>query len=101
MSEKENPIMVSSGIDSEKKSATLNSSRSLSLSSQVSKPKAILETPVDEAAALEKASEEPEYPSGVKLAIITLSLCLAVFCMALVRPLHLPRVLVEVMRVHC
>ncbi|KAL8745298.1 MAG: hypothetical protein Q9190_002556 [Brigantiaea leucoxantha] len=40
-------------------------------------------TPVQEAAALDKMSEEPEYPSGMKLGIITASLCLSVFLMAL------------------
>lgn len=34
---------------------------------------------------LERFSAEPEYPSGIKLGIITASLCLSVFCMALVR----------------
>lgn len=40
-------------------------------------------TPVQEAEALDKLSDEPEYPSGAKLAIITLSLCLSVLLMAL------------------
>ncbi|KAL9006983.1 MAG: hypothetical protein Q9188_000271 [Gyalolechia gomerana] len=40
-------------------------------------------TPVQEAEALEKMSDEPEYPSGAKLAIITISLCLSVLLMAL------------------
>ena len=34
---------------------------------------------------LERYPDEPEYPGGVKLTIITLSLCISVFCMALVR----------------
>lgn len=29
--------------------------------------------------------DEPEYPSGIKLTIITAALCISVFCMALVR----------------
>lgn len=40
---------------------------------------------LEKAKSLEPASDEPEYPSGVKLTIITLSLCISVFCMALVR----------------
>ncbi|KAL8694157.1 MAG: hypothetical protein Q9218_001154 [Villophora microphyllina] len=51
--------------------------------SQPQTEKVIETTPVEEAEALEKLSEEPEYPSGAKLAIITLSLCLSVLCMAL------------------
>lgn len=34
---------------------------------------------------LEQYSDEPEYPTGLKLTIITFSLCISVFCMALVR----------------
>ena len=33
---------------------------------------------------LGRASDGPEYPSGIKLTIITASLCISVFCMALV-----------------
>ncbi|KAL2049759.1 hypothetical protein ABVK25_009982 [Lepraria finkii] len=44
---------------------------------------AIEKTPIEEAAALEKFSEEPEYPIGAKLGIIIASLCLSVFLMAL------------------
>ncbi|KAL8661820.1 MAG: hypothetical protein Q9202_005246 [Teloschistes flavicans] len=51
--------------------------------SQVQNEKVIEETPVEEAAALDKLSDEPEYPSGAKLAIITLALCLSVLLMAL------------------
>lgn len=40
-------------------------------------------TPVEEAKALEHFAEEPEYPSGIKLVIITTALCVSVFCMAL------------------
>lgn len=61
-----------------------------SIGSKTSHPQddQILEaTPVQEAAALEKPNDEPEYPGGVKLVIITIALCLSVFCMALV---HLP-----------
>lgn len=41
-------------------------------------------TPVEEAKALENFEMEQEYPSGIKLTIITTALCLSVFCMALV-----------------
>lgn len=41
-------------------------------------------TAVEEAAALEKFDEEPDYPTGAKLTIITVALCVSVFCMALV-----------------
>lgn len=44
-------------------------------------------TPLDKAEALDKLSDEPEYPSGAKLAIVIASLCLSVFLMALVSPL--------------
>lgn len=41
-------------------------------------------TPAVGVAPLEKPNDEPEYPGGVKLVIITTALCLSVFCMALV-----------------
>lgn len=41
-------------------------------------------TRVEEAEALENLRNEPEYPGGIKLAIITTALCVSVFCMALV-----------------
>ena len=43
------------------------------------------ETPLEEAAALDKLDDEIEYPTGAKLAIITAALCLSVLLMALVR----------------
>ena len=46
--------------------------------------KTVEETAIQEAAALDKLSDEPEYPKGVKLAVITAALCLSVFLMALV-----------------
>lgn len=50
--------------------------------------KTIVETsPMEEAAALEKLSDEPEYPTGLKLAVIMMALCLSVFLVALVSPL--------------
>lgn len=45
--------------------------------------KTIEETPIGEAEALDKLSDEPEYPTGAKLGIIIASLCLSVFLMAL------------------
>ena len=47
-------------------------------------------TPLEEAKALDKPSDEPEYPSGAKLGIIVASLCLSVFLMALVDPIRTP-----------
>lgn len=46
--------------------------------------KVVLEsTAMKEMEALDKLSDEPEYPTGVKLGIIIASLCLSVFLMAL------------------
>jgi len=47
--------------------------------------KVVEATPLDEAEALDKLDDEQEYPKGAKLGIITASLCLSVFLMALVR----------------
>ncbi|KAI9731054.1 MAG: MFS sugar transporter [Cirrosporium novae-zelandiae] len=47
------------------------------------KPNTLETTALEEAKALDNLEEEPEYPTGVKLAIVTLALCLAVFLMAL------------------
>ncbi len=44
---------------------------------------ALEKTPIEEAEALDKLSDEPEYPQGAKLGIIIASLCLSVFLMAL------------------
>lgn len=41
-------------------------------------------TPLEDAAALDKLSDEPEYPTGLKLFVITIALCLSVFLVALV-----------------
>ena len=68
-------------------SATANCD--LSITSKASKgleTKVIEKTPLEEAVALDKLSDEPEYPTGAKLGIIVASLCLSVFCMALVGP---------------
>ncbi|MCJ1477933.1 MFS sugar transporter [Lambiella insularis] len=40
-------------------------------------------SPVEEAKALDKVTEEPQYPQGLKLAVIMIALCLAVFLIAL------------------
>lgn len=42
------------------------------------------ETAVQEAAALDKMTDELEYPTGMKLAVITIALALSVFLVALV-----------------
>lgn len=47
--------------------------------------KTVETSPMEEAEALDKLSDEVEYPTGSKLAIITLALCLSVFLVALVR----------------
>lgn len=50
-------------------------------------------TPAEAGAEVEKNAvgddDETEYPSGFKLAMITIALCLSVFCMALVSSLIL------------
>ena len=54
-------------------------------SSHHERAKRVVETtPLDEAEALDNPSDEPEYPSGLKLGIIIASLSLSVFLMALV-----------------
>ncbi|MCJ1262827.1 MFS sugar transporter [Lobaria immixta] len=61
-------------------------SRNSSTASKISQHRGeviVEKTPVEEAKALEHFAEEPEYPSGIKLAIITTALCVSVFCMAL------------------
>lgn len=73
--------------DSEKK-GHVPLSRNSSIGSKASEhrgERTVEKTPVEEAKALEKFEEEPEYPSGIKLTIITIALCVSVFCMALVR----------------
>lgn len=66
--------------------APLASSQNTSSSEieKAKKEKDVIETtPIQEAAALEKMSDEPVYPTGAKLSIIVASLCLSVFLMAL------------------
>ena len=70
------------------KDLSQNPSRSASLrnvDSYYGEKKVVETTPLDEALALDKLDEEHEYPKGAKLGIITASLCLSVFLMALVR----------------
>ena len=62
----------------------LPTSQSPSIHSTSGEKKDIETTPLEEAEALDKLDDENEYPSGAKLAIITASLCLSVFLMALV-----------------
>ncbi|KAL8768108.1 MAG: hypothetical protein Q9209_005571 [Squamulea sp. 1 TL-2023] len=68
----------------EKLSSESSSSRNATANNERDQPEKVIETnPVEEAKALEKVSDESEYPSGAKLAIITTSLCLSVLLMAL------------------
>ncbi|KAL9603377.1 MAG: hypothetical protein Q9219_001239 [cf. Caloplaca sp. 3 TL-2023] len=64
-------------------SPTSSTRQSLQNQEGISSEKAIESTPVQEAEALDKMSEEAEYPSGAKLAVITTALCLSVLLMAL------------------
>ena len=63
--------------------STSTSSKSSSIAKHEGKKNVAEVTPIHEAEALEKLSDEPEYPAGAKLAIIVASLCLSVFLMAL------------------
>ena len=70
-----------------------SSSRSPSVRSTGSRDaekKVVEETPLEEAEALDKLDDEQEYPTGAKLNIITASLCLSVFLMALVCQIMVP-----------
>ncbi|KAI4095682.1 MAG: hypothetical protein LQ339_007171 [Xanthoria mediterranea] len=68
----------------EKPSSESSSSRHAAANNERDPSEKVIETsPIQEAAALDKPSDEPEYPSGAKLAIITISLCLSVLLMAL------------------
>ena len=80
--DKESTIAPSSSPSDTEKDIAITSSRSPSFSA--GEKKVIEETPLEEAEALDKLDDENEYPSGAKLAIITASLCLSVFLMALV-----------------
>ncbi|KAL8731744.1 MAG: hypothetical protein Q9166_003191 [cf. Caloplaca sp. 2 TL-2023] len=64
-------------------SESSSSHRATSNNDLVQSQKVMKTTPIQEAEALDKPSDEPEYPSGAKLAIITISLCLSVLLMAL------------------
>ena len=70
--EKQAPIAPSSTLSTKKEFAEDQNEKNI-----------IETTPIKEAEALDKLSDEPEYPTGAKLAIITASLCLSVFLMAL------------------
>lgn len=68
----------------EKPSSESSSSRHSAANNEGDPSEKVIETsPIQEAAALDKPSDEPEYPTGAKLAIITISLCLSVLLMAL------------------
>ena len=73
----------SSPSDNEKDVPSPSSQRT-SIDPQTGAKKEIEVTPIAEAEALDKLDDENEYPTGAKLGIITLSLCLSVFLMALV-----------------
>lgn len=90
-------------LDAEKKeqlgsvhASTAPSEREQSLEPPTAEEKEVEKVPVEEQAAERKSSSSEagnendeednfEYPKAWKLAIITLALCLSVFCMALVR----------------
>ena len=59
-------------------------SQSPPLNPQSGETKEVETSPLEEAEAIDKLDDENEYPTGAKLTIITLSLCLSVFLMALV-----------------
>ncbi|KAL9076715.1 MAG: hypothetical protein Q9161_000700 [Pseudevernia consocians] len=65
------------------KERTLLSASSAQNSQHEGEKRVVETTPLEEAEALEKLSDEPEYPSGAKLGIIIASLALSVFLMAL------------------
>ena len=76
-------------VDQAEKQDSLSSASSRQ-NTQHEKEKRIVEsTPLEEAQALENLSDEPEYPSGLRLGIIMTSLALSVFLMALVSPMLL------------
>ncbi|KAL8874098.1 MAG: hypothetical protein Q9174_000534 [Haloplaca sp. 1 TL-2023] len=64
-------------------SAEKNEEKTMPFTTQTPGQKEVETTPVKEAEALDKSSEEPEYPSGTRLIIITVSLCVSVLLMAL------------------
>lgn len=80
----ESTVAPSSSPSDHEKDVPNASSQRTSLDPQTGAKKEIEVTPLGEAEALDKLDDESEYPSGAKLAIITLSLCLSVFLMALV-----------------
>ena len=80
--DKESTVAPSSSPSDTEKDIPNTSSRSPSVNA--GEKKVIEETPLEEAEALDKLDDENEYPTGAKLGIITASLCLSVFLMALV-----------------
>ena len=71
-------------LENEKIGSPSRSPSTASKASQSQHPAKTTEaTPLEELEALDKLTDEPEYPSGAKLGIIVASLCLSVFLMAL------------------
>ncbi|KAL8955934.1 MAG: hypothetical protein Q9183_006477 [Haloplaca sp. 2 TL-2023] len=60
-----------------------NEEKAMPLNNQTQDEKEVETTPIKEAEALDKSSNEPEYPTGTRLIIITVSLCVSVLLMAL------------------
>ena len=75
---------ISSSNPSHFEKDTIPTSQSPSLNPQSGERKEVETTPLEEAEAVDKLDDENEYPTGAKLTIITISLCLSVFLMALV-----------------
>ena len=80
--DKESTVAPSSSPSDAEKDVPNTASRSPSV--DAGENKVVEQTPLEEAEALDKLDDENEYPSGAKLTIITVSLCLSVFLMALV-----------------
>lgn len=77
------PPSDSSVSNLEKMEKRASSDNAISQNFDAQAEKVVETTPIQEAEALDKVTEEPQYPSGAKLAIITISLCLSVLLMAL------------------
>ncbi len=79
------PSPVASTPNAEKDSLGNHTSLATTTYAMDSEKNVVEATPIQEAAALDKLGEEPEYPTGIKLFIISLALCVSVFLVALVR----------------
>lgn len=91
----ENSTSVPTVISSSHQTSTTEVENEKTLSTPSSRPslqheketkEAVGTTPLAEVEALNHLSDEPQYPSGMKLGIIMTSLGLSVFLMALVSP---------------